>query len=90
MKMTYTKTQFHVPGSSGSLATATKRDPKQNSRGRHNANLFLLRAPQQKIRISGPIATAARQLKFTFKQRHCRFHLISVYNPHIVIMTILN
>ena len=30
--MTYTQTQFHVPGSSGSLATATKWEPKQNSR----------------------------------------------------------
>jgi len=88
--MTYTQTQFHVPGSSGSSATAIKREPKQNSRGRHNANLFLWKAPQRKFRILRSIAIAARQFEATFKQKYCSFHFISAYNPPIAIMTILN
>jgi len=68
---------IHVPGSSGLSATATKREPKQNSRGRHNVNLFLWKEPERKFRILRSIAIAARQLEGTFKQRHRRFHFIS-------------
>jgi hypothetical protein len=64
--MTYIWTQFHARSSNGSLATAIKREPKQNSRGRHIADLFLKTAPQRNVHILWSMAIATQHSEAVF------------------------